>query len=799
MATENINIQLLLDTNKSAKNLGELKKSLADLKKGLNSTEINSKSFFELADAIDESTEKIRTFRNGLDNIKQFESIGGILANSFSLATSSMAAFGAESEDTQKALLKVQAAMGIANSISGLADMLGKARAAGLAFNATLLANPFVIVGVAVTALVLTFNNLTDSTTTSKEELEKYNETLGFTKNELDAIFKEYEGKEIKPLTAESFRFDKEELKAYNDELLKIIILREKELLIAKERRENDKLVFAAIKNQVEFENSVVLEKQSDAIKLREAEIALIKAKGASAEEVLRKEIDLENLKQSQAKENLNIYNSEQQLANLIITSNNIIVTKQTEIADIQERLTNAKVSGNQFDIKNETANLANANRRLEIAKQEIDLIKPKYEFVVTEQNKLNDSLSKEEQLRAQLNKAIDDAAAKSAEAAEKAALELAFRNRIKQEIIEFDPNGENSNLLDEETKLINANKLAIDELIKSKKGIDAIYQQEIYSLGNRIMLYTKEIDSLEKKNKLTDEEKAKLEQLKNTLKQLNEQKTEFANKLENDNTFLEKLAEVDKYLNAILSTTNNISNAITAGISQAVDNNIAQFERERDAAVLLLEDRYNQNLEADGEYAAKKEEIEREFNKKRQKELKKLFIANKAASIIQATIQGALSVTQALASLPPPLSFVFAALNGAAAAAQIGIISASKPPQEFAKGGIFKDQFADGGMIKGPGSGTSDSINARLSNGESIINARSTAMFNPILSAINQIGGGVAFTPESKISTNPTGIKENKTENQTQALNISVSVSEAEVTKVQNKVTRIQERNRVF
>jgi hypothetical protein len=51
------------------------------------------------------------------------------------------------------------------------------------------------------------------------------------------------------------------------------------------------------------------------------------------------------------------------------------------------------------------------------------------------------------------------------------------------------------------------------------------------------------------------------------------------------------------------------------------------------------------------------------------------------------------------------------------------------------------------GAYLTGPGTGTSDSINTRLSNGESVINARSTQMFAPILSAINQAGGGVAFS----------------------------------------------------
>lgn len=58
--------------------------------------------------------------------------------------------------------------------------------------------------------------------------------------------------------------------------------------------------------------------------------------------------------------------------------------------------------------------------------------------------------------------------------------------------------------------------------------------------------------------------------------------------------------------------------------------------------------------------------------------------------------------------------------------------------------------KFATGGYVCGPGTGTSDSIPARLSNGESVINARSTAMFGPLLSSLNQAGGGVAFNPAS-------------------------------------------------
>lgn len=52
--------------------------------------------------------------------------------------------------------------------------------------------------------------------------------------------------------------------------------------------------------------------------------------------------------------------------------------------------------------------------------------------------------------------------------------------------------------------------------------------------------------------------------------------------------------------------------------------------------------------------------------------------------------------------------------------------------------------KFASGGQVVGPGTGTSDSVPAQLSNGESVITARATSMFSPILSSFNMMGGGV-------------------------------------------------------
>lgn len=56
----------------------------------------------------------------------------------------------------------------------------------------------------------------------------------------------------------------------------------------------------------------------------------------------------------------------------------------------------------------------------------------------------------------------------------------------------------------------------------------------------------------------------------------------------------------------------------------------------------------------------------------------------------------------------------------------------------------LHQAKFATGGYISGAGTSTSDSIPIRVSNGESIMNAETTAMFGGLLSSLNQLGGGV-------------------------------------------------------
>ena len=81
------------------------------------------------------------------------------------------------------------------------------------------------------------------------------------------------------------------------------------------------------------------------------------------------------------------------------------------------------------------------------------------------------------------------------------------------------------------------------------------------------------------------------------------------------------------------------------------------------------------------------------------------------------------------------------------------GIVDPQPPGGGGSLGTGGRTQFASGGYVSGPGTSTSDSISARLSNGEYVVNAAATQAFLPMLEQINNTGlsmqnGGLASGP---------------------------------------------------
>ena len=99
---------------------------------------------------------------------------------------------------------------------------------------------------------------------------------------------------------------------------------------------------------------------------------------------------------------------------------------------------------------------------------------------------------------------------------------------------------------------------------------------------------------------------------------------------------------------------------------------------------------------------------------------------------------------------------------------------------------------FAVGGKVTGPGTGTSDSIPANLSNGEFVMTAKATKLFEPLLVAMNSIGAGVPIsTPavyervedaESMTDTFAAAVRE-----------IKPVVSVVEITEAQDRIKMIE------
>lgn len=124
-------------------------------------------------------------------------------------------------------------------------------------------------------------------------------------------------------------------------------------------------------------------------------------------------------------------------------------------------------------------------------------------------------------------------------------------------------------------------------------------------------------------------------------------------------------------------------------------------------------------------------------------------------ASGASAELAGVLAIAQSAAAMGLALSKAFSrsatvwdAIAGAAAAIATitTVVSTIRSLGDSASDEGRKYRYAQGGLVTGPGSATSDSIPAMLSNGESVMTARATSEWGDLLSAINVSSGGNAI-----------------------------------------------------
>lgn len=265
-------------------------------------------------------------------------------------------------------------------------------------------------------------------------------------------------------------------------------------------------------------------------------------------------------------------------------------------------------------------------------------------------------------------------------------------------------------------------------------------------------------------------------------MQQLDAQRTaELANK---ELTEQMKQAIVDKYNkqmdDLLTQREQEISEKQQEAVRVRLENEIMQMQQSGASELEILQEQASQKLELLNSIQQQEGESEQEFlNRKLQANQEyldaKQAISDKEVEIEQVKFQAIETITSGLSSAFETLgenNKTFAILSKTLALAEIaintgkalaaGIAQAQSVPFPAnlaaiattvatilsniatATKTVKSAKFATGGLVTGPGTGTSDSIPAQLSNGESVMTARATSMFAPLLSSFNQMGGGV-------------------------------------------------------
>lgn len=169
--------------------------------------------------------------------------------------------------------------------------------------------------------------------------------------------------------------------------------------------------------------------------------------------------------------------------------------------------------------------------------------------------------------------------------------------------------------------------------------------------------------------------------------------------------TWLGSREEWQNELAAITGVVQQFADQVS-GILSSISQ---QYQQDQEAELAAVEARYEGEYEAldravanksmsEQVAADKKLALEKKQKAEEEKLTKEYAKKQQQIAIIQAIINTALGVTQALGGSPPPLNFILAALVGIAGGVEIGTISS----QQFAEGGYGEIDKKKGGVLVG-------------------------------------------------------------------------------------------------
>lgn len=242
---------------------------------------------------------------------------------------------------------------------------------------------------------------------------------------------------------------------------------------------------------------------------------------------------------------------------------------------------------------------------------------------------------------------------------------------------------------------------------------------------------HTKDLEAeLEKRNKARE---ASNKEAADMIKELNgifERTEEEITKKQKEEAEKRKAIR-EATLNESIEIASNLLNGINdlelARANAEIDRERTANQKKTDEQTANLERQKEAGLISERQFAVEKQRIADQAAKKESALKRKQYEADKKASINRVLIETAVAVAKAVAASPLTFGLPFSAFAVANGALQIALINAQPTPQ-------FKDGVID---LQGPGTGTSDSIGARLSKGESVMTAQETKEYKPLFKSI--------------------------------------------------------------
>ena len=388
-------------------------------------------------------------------------------------------------------------------------------------------------------------------------------------------------------------------------------------------------------------------------------------------------------------------------------------------------------------------------------------LYKDKYDTIVDFENKTNDNLDKVISDRINL---LTNEATKAGTINDKAVQDrLKSLGELKGKKFAVQPIGPDQFGLDKLATLLPQELDKLNGKLQDRFDTALDVEQRFYdqSLFNLYKLYQEKKnaqgeDNMSYEEYLKEEEKLRLNHEENQLviqttygKKGQENFVDFAKKrtdkaeqerlteLEKRYEFVQKIVELEKLASDLIMQELNQRYAASDRLSQQrYDQTIKKIDDEQQAYEDLREQRtaqQQQELDIQSEFDQRRQEAEDLRRSEQNAIAKKQFEAQKTNALAQLVIEYGIAIAKAFGKFGIPAAFAPAGFLAAQGVLQAALIA----NQEFVP------QYAEGGLVTGEGGPKDDKILAKLSNGESVINAKSTKMFAPVLSAINQAGGG--------------------------------------------------------